>query len=270
MTFQEERLDLSNNLPTAHSLWIGEMLHPIAHACLKSFLKQGHQIVLHVYNPVKNVPQGVVLADASRTLPKDRIIRHKRSGSYALFSDIFRYHLLKNGADLWIDCDVFCVRPIERSEYIFGLERDHVANSAVLAMPAESSLLSKLLAMGEDKYFIPRWGSTRRRKKLQFRKAIGLPVSVEKQSWGTIGPYALTHYAKELGMMDRASPIDEYYPVHYECLSILFNPDLTIHDISTNRTRGIHLYHHMIMDLFAQRGSDCISPSSPLGRMLVT
>ncbi|EXA97121.1 alpha (1-4)-galactosyltransferase domain protein [Acinetobacter baumannii 44362_9] len=35
------------------------------------------------------------MVDANKIISKDQIIKHKETGSYALFSDIFRYELMR-------------------------------------------------------------------------------------------------------------------------------------------------------------------------------
>lgn len=106
----------NNTLPTINALWIGSELNLIASACLKSFLKYGHIVNLYTYGNIVNVPNGVNIIDGSHIIPKEKIVKHQKSGSYALFSDIFRYVLLsKINHGIYVDCDVYCLKPITMS-----------------------------------------------------------------------------------------------------------------------------------------------------------
>lgn len=252
------------DLPEVHSLWIGSQLGPIGAACLASFVSAGHQVVLHAYDHPMDLPAGVTLRDANATIPRHLIVKHRKTGSFALFSDIFRYRLLQNGAEVYVDCDVYCLRPIERAEYIFGYETDTQINGAVLALPAASGLLKALTAASENPQFIPPWLPARKQKLRRIRMRLGMYPGVSAMGWGTLGPKAITHYAKTLGVEHLAQPIDVFYPVDSRRISTLFDPELTIADITTARTRCIHLYNEMIR----RHGKQNIPKSSPLGRML--
>jgi hypothetical protein len=105
-------------LAIVNAIWIGPELGVVHVACLKSFLRHGHQVVLHCYEKPKDVPDGVELADASRLLPIKRIFYKNKNKSVAGFADLLRYELLGLGLGLYVDCDVFYLRPIEDADYI--------------------------------------------------------------------------------------------------------------------------------------------------------
>jgi len=240
------------NLPNVHSLWIGPRLGPIGAACLASFAAAGHKVHLHAYEAPADLPAGVTLVDASATMPKSRIIRHRQTQSLALFSDMFRYRLLRNGADIYVDCDVYCLKPIEAGDHVFGFETDTQINGAVLGLPAGSRLLQALIAASEDPKFIPPWQPRRKQRWQRLRTRLGLHPGVAAMGWGTLGPKALTHYAKAFGVEHLAQPIDVFYPVDCKRVTALFDPGLTLGDITTRRTRCIHLYNEMMR----QQGPD--------------
>ncbi len=95
-------------LPVVNAIWIGPELGPIHVACLHSFLRHGHRVVLHCYERPKDTPKHIEIADAAKLLPAERVIRYRRSGGLSLFSNLLRYELLKSGLGLYVDCDVFC------------------------------------------------------------------------------------------------------------------------------------------------------------------
>ncbi len=91
---------LSNKI--IQGLWIGDTLSPMEQMSIASFLRHGHEYRLYTYDPISNIPASTTIKDANQILPKDRIFTLQQGwgkGSYAVFSDMFRYLLLnKRGA----------------------------------------------------------------------------------------------------------------------------------------------------------------------------
>jgi hypothetical protein len=231
----------ASGLERCFSVWIGPRLSAMAAACLNSFVEMGHQVDLYVYDEPAGVPSGVTVKDAAAHVPRDRIIRHEK-GSYALFSDLFRYELLAREAGLWIDTDVLCVRPIQREgEYVFGFESSERINGAVLRLPATSPILSDLRSIFEPGW-IPPWHHGLKRAAHALRYRIGSGYGVSKMSWGSAGPRALTFFARRHGIAGFARPIEEFYPLPPSDALRVTRPDLDLSRIVTDRTLCIHLW----------------------------
>lgn len=244
---------MSEKLAEIHALWIGKSLGKISHCCLKSFIMRGHKVYLHVYEDIDDLPDGIMMVDANLTIPSSKIIKHKKTGSYALFSDIFRYELLKQKNDntLYVDCDVYCLSPIiiPNHGYLLGFEDDKSINGAVLALPSESVLLGELLKAAYDPMFIPPWFSSSKQWRFKVKKKIGIGRGIEDMPWGIIGPAAITYYIKKLEIEDKVVSADVFYPVHYtKVRGYLNDPELSIVDLITSRTLCFHLYNEMLRD----------------------
>jgi hypothetical protein len=207
------------------------------------------------------VPDGVELADASRLLPIKRIFYKNKNKSVAGFADLLRYELLGLGLGLYVDCDVFCLRPIEDADYIFAGEDGQNLNVAVLKLPKDCPTLNALRAIKDTPDFWPPWKRDDRKRRL-FRKP--KPRSLVNFPLGTTGPHALTYYAKQHGIDRFASPVDRFYPVHHRNRHLLVDPELSVADLTTHRTDAIHLTH--IATKLAARNE--IPANSPLGEML--
>ncbi|MBC6417071.1 MAG: galactosyltransferase Lgt5, partial [Rhodospirillales bacterium] len=133
-----------------HALWIGERLPPLARACLGSFLRFGHRVVLYSYGPLADLPDGIELKDAASVVRPERIVRHARTKSPALFANHFRYKLLEREPGYWIDCDLYCIRPLSIAENpVFGWQDRQYINNALLRFDAGSPLLASLTALYE-------------------------------------------------------------------------------------------------------------------------
>jgi hypothetical protein len=226
-------------------------------------LRHGHRVVLHCYERPKDTPKGVVVADASELLPQDRVIRHRKTGSFALFANLLRYEILGAELGLYVDCDVFCIRPIADANYIFGWETRGSINSAILKLPPDCPTLAALRAFKDTPNYLPPWEKKPGRR-FAWLRGPARAIPLEDLPWGTIGPKALTYYAKLHGIDRFASPIDRFYPVHWQHVGQFFDPALTLSDLTTYRTDAIHLYHsnfryHSRVELFS---------TSVVGRMI--
>ena len=251
--------------PVVNALWIGDALDDTNAACLRSFALAGHRVRLHSYDAPRNVPPDVEVFDASALMPKDRIVYYRSNGSPSLFSNLYRLKILEAGMGLYVDCDVFCLRPIPQADYIFGYQTDKELNGAVLKLPADSAMLREALAMTNDPFYIVPWLSNGKRLSYRLRKAVGLPIHISRYRWGKLGPEAITYFAGKAGVLQHAAPIDVFYPVHYRQVSMLLDPGLSLADIVTPRTLCIHLFDNMLKEQLKGRA---ITAGSPLGQML--
>lgn len=126
-------MEKSNKI--VHGLWIGNELSPLEILTLESFTRNGHDFCLWLYDDVKTeIPQGVTKKNAVEILDRSEIFSYRKrnqfghgKGSYAGFSDIFRYKLLYEYGGWWADMDVTCLKPLDIPEpYVF--RRHHVLN----------------------------------------------------------------------------------------------------------------------------------------------
>ena len=92
--------------------WSGPRLNSLQCACLSSFLHHGHGFELFSYESVK-APDGVVISDASRVVPKTQIFFYDNPRSdrpdIGPFSDYFRYRLLYQRGGWYCDVDTLCL-----------------------------------------------------------------------------------------------------------------------------------------------------------------
>ncbi|WP_029351437.1 hypothetical protein [Bosea sp. 117] len=250
--------------PPVHAFWIGAELGLISRTCLTSFVRVGHPVTLHGYQRPADLPTGIVFSDAARIVPPHRVTRHRATGSYALFANIFRYRLLEQCDGIYVDCDVFCLKPLEIDDYLFGYEDETTLNTAILRLPKDSALLRSLNEVSDDPAPIPPWMPPELRAELRQKAEVGQPTLLEDLPWGVIGPRALTWLAREHGVDRHALPVDVLYPVHYGAVDRLLDPELTVESLITPRTRCVHLFNEMLRRLDLSR----IPKTSPLGRMI--
>ena len=185
-----------------------------AAACLASFARNGHPTHLYTYEDLRNVPALVKVEDASRILAPAVLARFAALEKYSQFSNFFRYELLEKHDGLcWIDADLYCVRPIEAEPYIFGWEDHGLINGAILALPSGSPILTSLRRMFLRKFFVAPWLGRRERLRYYMLALSGRPVPRENYRWGTLGPRAISWYARKYGLEHLAKPRETFYPV---------------------------------------------------------
>lgn len=253
------------DLETCNALWIGHRLSPLAAACLKSFVELGHTVRLHAYEPVAGVPDGVVVTEAAAIVPQSRMVRHRASGSYALFADLFRFEVLAQGLGLWIDADVLCVRPLSAGNpFVFGYESDTRIGTSVLKLPSDSPVLAELRAIFTTPKWRPPWNDWKRNLRDHFGYALKSDYGVSAMSWGIAGPRALTYFAGQHQLDNLARPTDVFYPVAFDSAQNLFDPEFDVARLITPRTLCIHLWANGI----ARRLTEGIPPTSFLAAIL--
>jgi hypothetical protein len=147
-------------------LWIGAELSTMERLAVASFLANGHEFHLFVYSDVKNVPPGTVMRNGEEILPASAIVRNRDNGSYAGFSNFFRYELLWKLGGWWVDLDTICLSPFQfAGDYVIGSEP--VADggshpiSGVLKAPPQSPMMQYLTETCRSKNpETLKWGET--------------------------------------------------------------------------------------------------------------
>lgn len=239
------------NATTVNMLWIGPTLGRIEVLSIASWLSQGHPIRLHVYGDLANAPLGVELVDASSTVPHDKMmkLRHRKTGSYALASDYFRYRLQLTAGGLWSDLDVVCLKPVNiEGDCLFGLEDETMINGAILYLNSGLPMTAELEGLFRIGYFPP-WTRMRRARKARFKRFIGLPVRPADLPWGTFGPGALTALAHKHGLFERALPREVFYPLDFRQAQVVYDPAFSLDVILSEETLTLHLWNEALRDL---------------------
>lgn len=226
---------------------------------MASFIANGHEVRLHVYDEPANVPRGVSLADASEVLPRQHLFAHRQSGSFALFADWFRYRLLLERGGLWVDTDVVCLKPLDHGrEEIFGWQDARTINNAVLGLPRGHRLAAWMVAICEQpNRFLPYDSSKTRRRKLQRRL---LRRDRSAATWGETGPQGLTAAAHHLGCTASALPFWHFYPIHYSNWRAVFDGTLRAETALIADSYALHLWNEMAR---LERGFDKDQRCSP-------
>lgn len=139
---------MNNNIINA--LWIGKNLNKTELLTINSFLNQGHVFQLWAYDKIETkLPENCIIKDASEIIPKKQIFSYINKnqfghgrGSYAGFSDIFRYKLLYEHGGWWTDMDVTCLKPLDfKADYVFRTHHDLPLVGNIMKVPPKSDLM---------------------------------------------------------------------------------------------------------------------------------
>lgn len=196
------------------TLWIGGKLSKLEELAIKSFVHFGYSITIYLYNTDCVVPDGVLVDDANKIIDSSLIF--KARGSYAIFSDIFRYRLLSRVKTTWVDTDCICLNsnfPLN-SEYIFteqevSAQHDGIFTNHILAYPIDSPLCDRL---------------NREAKIGKFRQLYR--INSPHIKWGESGPILLSKLVDELELTNFAFPSKNMNPINFDEVSYFFDPSM--------------------------------------------
>ena len=219
-------------------LWIGSELSIMEQLCISSFLRNGHQFHLYVYDEPRNIPAGAIIKDGNEILPAARIFKYRDYPSYAGFSNFFRYKLLLDRGGWWVDMDLVCIKPFDfAEEYVFSSEiskGDEVVNCGAIKAPSGSPLLAYA------------WGVCQEKKP-------------EELVWGETGPRLLGEAVGKYSLERFKRSYQVFCPIGYSDWETLIQPgESKVND----ETYAIHLWNemwrHWGKDKNAQYPHDCL------------
>jgi len=231
-------------------LWIEGKLGPVERLSLTSFRAQGHAVSLYAYGEITGLPEGIALCDARAVLPEDVARRNRyANGSYALFSNLFRYEILRRGLGIWCDTDMVALAPLVLDKpFIAGWESPDFLNGAVLyAEPGSGFVADALAAFASGR--VPPWLPFHRAPIAWVRHFAGRPVPATALPHGTFGPKGVTALARRHGLTPLAQPREVFYPLPPRDARRIFEADCRLADHVTATTLAVHLWNEKLKDL---------------------
>ena len=261
---------MTDSLTPIGTYWYGPKLGPLERACLISMMGNGHSVTLFSHEKVAHVPKGVNIQDARDITGKRPILmfrkyeRKKGIISATLFSDQFRYHMIKQTGWIWLDLDAYVLKPLRPfdSGYLFGYQSDNhmkkgIIANGVLGLPKHSPTLKDLLSFTEDEYPIPPFYNLQRRSRFYCWKMLGKPVHISMQPWGTWGPQALTYFLKKNGESKHALHNRMLFPIALKDADQFFLPRNQVKDMYDDFLKdalSVHIFGTIIREKVRQGG----------------
>ena len=227
------------------SLWIGKELSIVEQLCIKSFLKNGHEFHLYTYDDVANIPEGTVVKDAGEIIPSEEVFMYS-TGTYAIFSDWFRWKLLFEKGGFWVDTDEICLKPFDfDTDLIFGREKRDSVAIGVLGFPPGHELCAFMRNICEYPNAILPYDSTRTKLKKLKRKLLGR--GRRNVGWGEAGgPPGFTASLEYFNLMNSAKPFTYFYPIPHYNWDAAFDETFANDSKLFSNTYAVHLWNDMM------------------------
>jgi len=212
----------ANENKVIQGLWIGSELSVMERLSIESFLSNGHEYHLYLYDDVRNVPGGANVKDAGEILPASMIFQYENQKSFSAFSNFFRYKLLLERGGWWADSDMVCLKPFDFSdEYVFSSETANgkeFINCGVIKAPLGSPAMAYA------------WDICRTK-------------NPETLVWGEVGPRLMSESIKRFSLEGFVMPSRIFCPFGYQEWGDALNPD-KVWDLA-NDACAIHLWNEM-------------------------
>ena len=213
-------MPLSNDNRVIQGLWIGPALSAMEQLGIASYLANGHEFHLYVYDRVANLPDGTTVRDAGEILPSSRIFQYTRHASYAGFANFFRYKLLAERGGWWSDTDSVCLKPFSfATEYVFSSEFSkgvHMVNNGLIKAPAGSPLME--------------WA---------WRECNARDTATLE--WGETGPVLMGQGVERFGLKQYVQDFTTFCPLPYKSWNLLIDPKADIEP--GNQSYAVHLWN---------------------------
>jgi Glycosyltransferase sugar-binding region containing DXD motif len=224
------------------SLWIGPELSKLERLSIKSFLDNGHEYHLYVYDTVKNIPEGAVVKDANEILDKSEIFYYK-NGSVAAFANLFRYTLMYKRGGYWADTDCICVRPF------------HFDNEIVISSEPDSSYEKNIITTSLLRF---KQGSDALLAAIKIQAKHKTLISAGKLPWGS-GSKTVSALVEIFKLDDNILPWKTVCTCYYEDYKSLLDPNYSKSEKAIKRLKDIPLEmvcFHMYNELFRREKID--------------
>ena len=210
---------------------------------MKSFVDNGYKFHLSTKGPVGNIPDYVEHHDADEIYQQSDIQSADKRYSNGIYSDIWRIHLLQKTDLMWVDLDVYCLRPIDYDkEYYFGINfKKGTVNNCVLKIPRRSVALHLVRNFLEAQVPIPFWWRKSRLDPLLEQIAAGDLPTLNSLPWTTTGPNVLTWALRATGEINNGQNYSRYWHFDSALNHEYLNPEFDF-DYEAKPVRFIHLF----------------------------
>lgn len=237
---------MTRSLPIIASFWFGSDLSWLEQLCIQSFLDQGHTFVLYLPHEVQGIPAGVQTRPASEIFgPSPYPLHPDDRQGVAVFSDIFRLHLMQKSEAIWVDLDAYCVKAFEfSSDWVFAHSKANDFPTGVLRLPKTAQTLVLMLDFVMSANPTQPWRGQQVRRRNREMIAKGESWGIETLPWGSSGPKAFGHFLRQTGEDSHAMEAESLYPLAPKELWKLHDPRIAPNEIETETVHSVHIYGH--------------------------
>lgn len=242
--------NITLNVTDVHGLWIGKVLSSIELLTIKSFLHNGYTFHLWLYEELEtSLPEGCIVEDASSIMPRNTVFTYRYAsqygigkGSYAGFSDIFRYKLLYDRGGWWVDMDVTCLKPFDvEGPYFFRKHHELPLVGNVMKAPKGSPVMWNCYerALKEVDTFNRDW-----HKPIQILVEEVMNAGLSQSIYDEFGNTDEWHILEEFLLKEKPLP-EHWFFIHW-CNEAWKYSALSKYGIILNSSLGVLLDQHNI------------------------
>ena len=206
--------------------WAGESVPAYEAACMSSFVRHGYTLSVYSYGEISNLPSGAALRSAHEIVDEKYVRAYLIKGKPSLshFSDLFRYRLFQTTDLVYVDTDLYLLRPFDfvLPKTLLALEDKTNICGAIMRIDRASPLLAQLVD---------------RTERLAGRNLV----------WGETGPRLLTStFGNDIAWKDTFRP-DLFFPIHYDEFWKIFLPEYREECESLcRRAYTLHLWNNIV------------------------
>ena len=191
------------NKPGFATFWAGSRLPAYEAACLTSYLRHGYAITVYSFGAIAGLPPGVLLRPASDIVEEHYVSAFliKDVPSLSHFSDLFRYRMFQRTDEIWVDTDMYMVRPLplDLPPTLLAREDQHALCGAIMRLDRTAPALATLVSRTEA-------------------------AAGRNLEWGETGPRLLTSVFGPAVLAKSYGP-KLYFPIHYDDFWKVFLPE---------------------------------------------
>ncbi|BCJ90739.1 hypothetical protein IZ6_14740 [Terrihabitans soli] len=195
-------------------------------------LHAGHTVRLFSYGPVPDAPKGVILEDARDVLPENLLSLVDRGvWTVGQLSDFFRVMLMRDGRGIWLDTDIYLLKPFipDPAKPFLAWEDGHRLGVSALYFPRDCPVIGEFERHLEDflagRALLPNWLGFRRRvlRPLWFR-ALGKELTPSQAGITIYANDGITRLAQRHSFIDQAAPKETFYYWNGKACLRLYDP----------------------------------------------
>jgi len=234
------------------TFWFGDKLRFIDQICLASHVMTGQRVKLYSYGPVAGVPAGVELCDGEPILPLATLKRldpdfphFKPSRSIVQLSDFFRIMLMKHRQGVWLDTDIYLVKPFvpDKNKIWLAQENRQRLGVSALYLPADNPIIEAFDAYLESGQMVPPWLGFKKRCWRPFLLRLrGQPVYPGRLGITVFGNDGISCLAKKYGFFSQAQSKQHFYYWTGRKAERIFDPAFGLEPLEHPDFIGFHVH----------------------------
>lgn len=235
------------------TFWHGSYLRPVDRLCLMSMIKAGHKVKLYSYEEIKNVPENIELCDAREVISYSVLNRldpdfpnYRPQVTIAQFSDFFRVFLMKMRNTVWLDTDVYLVKPfkIDPTKVWLAYESKKRLGVSAFYLPVNNPIIKEFENYLESDNILPNWlGFKRGVLKPLYFQIKRIPITPNRIGITVFGNDGISRLAKKYNFFSKAHAKETFYYWHARKSERIFDPKYGLEPLKNKNFLGFHMHY---------------------------